>query len=288
MFCDVPTTRMAGWTDDQLRTAVSGSICFADVLRELKIVGSGATYRSVQKRIREVGIDTAHFDTQKARNRSKRVLNDLDVLKKDSGFSSATVRRAAKRLIPYVCQGCGNNGRHNGRPLTLQLDHRDGNRFNHCPSNLRWLCPNCHSQTETYSRIKAPVSITRQIPMVTLTCSHCGDQFERRLSRHKFSTARGQTEFFCKAECNSAQQFVRLGVHRSSVIELYGELRSKNAVAKRLGISFPTVSKILKSTALSSSGRMTDPHSVDGSSILPRVAGSHEGSSPSGITEVSP
>jgi endogenous inhibitor of DNA gyrase (YacG/DUF329 family) len=38
----------------------------------------------------------------------------------------------------------------NGKPITFQYDHIDGNRDNNTPNNIRMLCPNCHSQTETY------------------------------------------------------------------------------------------------------------------------------------------
>lgn len=38
----------------------------------------------------------------------------------------------------------------NGEPLSMQLDHIDGNSHNHKLENLRMTCPNCHSQTETY------------------------------------------------------------------------------------------------------------------------------------------
>ena len=38
----------------------------------------------------------------------------------------------------------------NGKPLSLQLDHIDGDSDNCVPSNLRLLCPNCHTQTDTY------------------------------------------------------------------------------------------------------------------------------------------
>ena len=41
-----------------------------------------------------------------------------------------------------------------GKKLTLQLDHIDGNRANNARGNLRLLCPNCHSQTETFSKGK--------------------------------------------------------------------------------------------------------------------------------------
>jgi hypothetical protein len=37
-----------------------------------------------------------------------------------------------------------------GKDITLEIDHADGNPYNNSPSNLRYLCPNCHSQTESY------------------------------------------------------------------------------------------------------------------------------------------
>lgn len=37
-----------------------------------------------------------------------------------------------------------------GQPLSLQIDHRDGNGKDHRPENVRLLCPNCHSQTPTF------------------------------------------------------------------------------------------------------------------------------------------
>jgi 5-methylcytosine-specific restriction endonuclease McrA len=38
----------------------------------------------------------------------------------------------------------------NGKSLSMQLDHIDGDSHNHKLENLRMTCPNCHSQTETY------------------------------------------------------------------------------------------------------------------------------------------
>lgn len=34
----------------------------------------------------------------------------------------------------------------NGEPLSLILDHRDGNKRDNSPHNLRFLCPNCDAQ----------------------------------------------------------------------------------------------------------------------------------------------
>lgn len=49
----------------------------------------------------------------------------------------------------YECDMCGICEWH-GHKLSLDLDHIDGNTFNNDLSNLRFLCPNCHSTTHTY------------------------------------------------------------------------------------------------------------------------------------------
>lgn len=48
------------------------------------------------------------------------------------------------------CEECNVGNSYNGKPLTLTVDHIDGNSDNNFPSNLRLLCPNCHSQTDTF------------------------------------------------------------------------------------------------------------------------------------------
>jgi hypothetical protein len=50
----------------------------------------------------------------------------------------------------HKCLFCGQAEVWNGKKLKLHLDHIDGNHSNNELSNLRLLCPNCHSQTLTY------------------------------------------------------------------------------------------------------------------------------------------
>lgn len=48
------------------------------------------------------------------------------------------------------CVECGTGAVWNGKPLTLHMDHIDGNSDNNKWQNCRLLCPNCHTQTPTF------------------------------------------------------------------------------------------------------------------------------------------
>ena len=59
-------------------------------------------------------------------------------------------------ILEYKCVLCGNPGSHNGYPLTLQLDHVNGVNNDHRLENVRLLCPNCHTQQDTYAGKNKP------------------------------------------------------------------------------------------------------------------------------------
>lgn len=49
----------------------------------------------------------------------------------------------------HKCECCGLSEWLN-KPITIELEHIDGNNQNNTKSNLKLLCPNCHSQTDTW------------------------------------------------------------------------------------------------------------------------------------------
>jgi hypothetical protein len=59
------------------------------------------------------------------------------------------VHRVLAEQRGYFCETCGITD-YNGKPIKLECDHIDGDHTNNLIDNLRLICPNCHSQTETY------------------------------------------------------------------------------------------------------------------------------------------
>ncbi len=49
----------------------------------------------------------------------------------------------------HKCEGCGLTA-WKGKPIPLELHHKDGNHNNNELNNLELLCPNCHAFTDNY------------------------------------------------------------------------------------------------------------------------------------------
>ena len=64
--------------------------------------------------------------------------------------TSSFIRRYICEKYNNTCVTCGQTSIHNNLPLTMQLEHCDGNSRNNKEENLLLLCPNCHTQTEFY------------------------------------------------------------------------------------------------------------------------------------------
>lgn len=149
--------------EQSLRSVVPACRSFAAVLRFLHIPQSGSNQATVKRKILTFGIDTSHFTGQAylrgVPSNQKKSADQILVL--GSPFSQREdafrLRRALIEIgVPEKCSECGVGVEWHGRKLTLEIDHKNGSWWDNRRDNLRFMCPNCHSQTETFgSKIRA-------------------------------------------------------------------------------------------------------------------------------------
>ena len=79
--------------------------------------------------------------------------SDENVFVENSSYQRFGIKKRILKnnLLEYKCSCCSNDGNWNGQKLVLQLDHINGVNNDHRLENLRFLCPNCHTQQDTYA-----------------------------------------------------------------------------------------------------------------------------------------
>lgn len=121
----------------------------------------------------EHGISLEHF-TSLSQNIIKR--SEENVFVKNSSASQAVLRRWYEKghYTEYKCAICGQPPEWNGKPLTLTLDHIDGDNKNDVLENLRWVCPNCDRQLDTFC--SKNISGERVNARQNFYCKVCGKE----------------------------------------------------------------------------------------------------------------
>lgn len=130
-------------SDQQILEAVANSNNAAQAVTK-----TGLTFNAFKYRAMKLGV---YEPTMKGAGRKIPLEEILDG--KHPHFQTFKLRNRLikENVLQNVCEECGVGPTWNGKEIQCQLDHKDGDRFNHRRNNLRMLCPNCHSQTETFS-----------------------------------------------------------------------------------------------------------------------------------------
>lgn len=154
-------------TKESLAPLVATSQSFRDIVKKLGLnYRSGGNNAYIKRLVLKFKLDTSHFaggvrDGLKKGGWNKGVPNDAQrrgaverlVLgsPEDYRIPANILRRCLIEIgREYVCGTCGLLPVWNGKPLVLQGDHINGAYWDNREENLRFICPNCHSQTENY------------------------------------------------------------------------------------------------------------------------------------------
>jgi len=138
---------------EEMQNILSLSKSMREVILKFNLSPNGSGgYRNIKKKILDLGLDIPKYNYY-GNGEARRKVDDTDIFCKNSTYPRQSLKRRILKdnLLKYECVECGNVGEYNGKSLSLHLDHKNGMNDDNRLENLRFLCPNCHSQTETYS-----------------------------------------------------------------------------------------------------------------------------------------
>lgn len=149
------------YSDEQLKVATQTSLSVAEVCRKLGKYPKGAMWESVNCRIKKNGYDTSHFFLKPNCSIKRHVgggtpFTTEQLIQKFSlkQWIRADASELRRLLIgvgrEYKCEKCKTGPVWMNEPITIHVDHIDGDWSNCRHENMRFLCPNCHSQTKTF------------------------------------------------------------------------------------------------------------------------------------------
>jgi len=163
-FGPLALRRIRSLTHEELAPVVRDVTSKRQVLARLGLPLDGRPHREIGERIRGLGLEVSHFrghgwargETAQthpsvARFAISHTFSDDEVFVEGSLVNGSGLLPRLLRLgRKYACSMCGISDWHGAR-LTLHVDHINGRHYDNRRENLRFLCPNCHSQTPTYS-----------------------------------------------------------------------------------------------------------------------------------------
>lgn len=144
-------------TNDEVRQAVSESMSIRQTLMKLDLKPIGGNYRVIKRRIKELNLDTSHFTGMghlkgKTHNWSPKIPLEK-ILVEGSTYQTYKLKNRLLKEghLTNECAECKLGSTWNGKDINHHLDHINGDNTDNRIENLRLLCPNCHSQTDTYA-----------------------------------------------------------------------------------------------------------------------------------------
>lgn len=137
----------------------SNSLC--EVCRKAGIVPTTGNYNTLKKIINDEEIDVSHFKRMGGKPAKKTTVEEC--LVKGSTIQSFKLKNKifAAGIKEKRCECCKNT-EWMGKPINLELHHKNGDPHDNRIENLEILCPNCHSYTDTYSGKNQKMNIRKK------------------------------------------------------------------------------------------------------------------------------
>jgi 5-methylcytosine-specific restriction endonuclease McrA len=145
------------YTKELLEPIVFDSNSYSEVIKKLGLKQGGGTQTHIKKIITFFEIDTSHFYNKRYKNitsHNRKEPESILIDRSDDDIDKIQYRSKPYQLkramiesgIGYFCVMCKQDDNWKGNKLILDIDHIDGNWLNNKIENVRFLCPNCHSQ----------------------------------------------------------------------------------------------------------------------------------------------
>lgn len=179
---------------DRFERLIETCSTYTEVLKHFTLDSKGGNIATLKRRIAEEGHSVRHFKDGAAKAMlqaslsRRKPLSDLLVLwpKSVTCPGNFKLRLVEEGVLRKECYECGLTPTWNHKVLVLALDHIDGNPLNNKRENLRFLCPNCHSQTPTFAGRNSAIAKQNRKSRV---CKDCGLRIVKGSTRCRVCSA---------------------------------------------------------------------------------------------------
>lgn len=149
------------YTDEELQKIIDSSCSYHDILVKVGLSERSGNFQTLHRVVHDRNLSYEHLNKNRINHMSdngrrsvrKHQIPLSEILVEDSTYANMAClkkRLLDEGMLKYQCSICGIS-EWNGKPLSLQIDHRNGKHTDNSLGNLRLLCPNCHSQTDTFA-----------------------------------------------------------------------------------------------------------------------------------------
>lgn len=211
-----------------------------DILISFNLSSKGGNNKTLKKRLQYDNIDFSHITLGIGHNKGKklnRVKMPLDeIMVENSTFSRCHIKKRIldENIIEEKCKICGSLPEWNNKKLVMVLDHINGISNDNRLENLRFLCPNCNSQQETFAGKNNRIDPSLR-KREKDACPHCGE--DKRIA---------------SKACYRCVRFSKSNIQKPTKEQLQQDLLTMNLtkIGKKYMVAHTTISRWTQSYEL--------------------------------------